>query len=138
MSARLLTPTSAAPAPLRLPELVRVCRDRSAELATALPAAGLCALVALPLFAILSVALTGDALWWSHLAHTLLADYVTTTLALCVGVGLATLAVGTGSAWLVAMHRFPGRGVLEWALVLPLAMPAYVLAYAYTDFLQFT
>jgi iron(III) transport system permease protein len=53
-------------------------------------------------------------------------------------VGAGTLAVGAGAAWLVTMYRFPGQRVLNWALVLPLAMPAYVLAYAYTDFLQVT
>ena len=52
-----------------------------------------------------------------------------------MGLGAATLGVST--AWLVSMHEFPGRRVFEWALVLPLAVPAYVMAYAYTDLLQF-
>jgi iron(III) transport system permease protein len=75
---------------------------------------------------------------WAHLVDTLLVDYVRNTALLGVGVGLATIVIGTGCAWLVVMCEFPGRRWLDWALVLPLAMPTYVLAYAYTDFLQFT
>mgnify|MGYP002128920147 CR=1 FL=1 len=60
---------------------------------------------------------------------------VTVTVALGVGVGVTLL--GVGSAWLVTRHEFPGRRVFEWALVLPLAMPAYVMAYTYTDLLQY-
>jgi iron(III) transport system permease protein len=75
---------------------------------------------------------------WTHLVHTLLIEYVQNTLLLGIGVGLATIVIGAGCAWLVVMCDFPGRRSLDWALVLPLAMPAYVLAYAYTDFLQFT
>lgn len=78
---------------------------------------------------------TGDT--WAHLASTVLPEYIANTLWLCVGVGLGVAAVGVGAAWLTAMHDFPGRTVFEWALVLPLAMPAYVMAYTYTDLLQF-
>lgn len=74
---------------------------------------------------------------WSHLAATVLPEYVRTTLWLCLGVGLGSAALGVGAAWLVTHFDFPGRGVFEWALVLPLAMPAYVMAYTYTDLLQF-
>jgi iron(III) transport system permease protein len=98
----------------------------------------LCAVVMLPLLAVLALALRADDGWWAHLADTVLAEYVLTTLALAIGVGLVALTLGTGAAWLVTMYRFPGRNLLDWALVLPLAMPTYVLAYAYTDFLQFT
>ncbi|MGH6961973.1 MAG: ABC transporter permease, partial [Dongiaceae bacterium] len=73
-----------------------------------------------------------------HLAQTVLSDYVINTLLLCVGVGSVSIVAGTGCAWLVTMHEFPGRRFFDWALVVPLAMPAYVLAYAYTDLLQFT
>jgi iron(III) transport system permease protein len=78
---------------------------------------------------------TGDT--WSHLASTVLPEYVVTTLWLCVGVGLGAGLLGVGAAWLVTRHEFPGRASFEWALVLPLAMPAYVMAYTYTDLLQF-
>ena len=78
---------------------------------------------------------TGDTL--AHLASTVLPEYIENTLWLCFGVGFGVTVVGVATAWLTAMHDFPGRRVFEWALVLPLAMPAYVLAYVYTDFLQF-
>jgi iron(III) transport system permease protein len=103
-----------------------------------LPAAALLVVVALPLAVIGWLALDGDPAWWAHLASTMLPEYALSTVLLCAGVGTLTLAIGTGAAWLVTVYRFPGRDVLEWALILPLAMPAYVLAYAYTDFLQFT
>ncbi|MDI1261457.1 iron ABC transporter permease [Aquabacterium sp.] len=75
---------------------------------------------------------------WAHLMDTVMADYITTTVVLCLGVGTGTALVGVGAAWLVTHCEFPGRRVFEWALVLPLAMPAYVMAYAYTDVLQFS
>lgn len=74
---------------------------------------------------------------WAHLMETVLADYVVNSLVLALGTGLGAALLGTGAAWWVAMYRFPGRGVLEWALLLPLAMPTYVIAYVYTDLLQF-
>lgn len=74
---------------------------------------------------------------WSHLASTVLPEYIVTTLWLCLGVGSAAALIGVGTAWLVTHFDFPLRRTFEWALVLPLAMPAYVMAYAYTDVLQF-
>ena len=68
----------------------------------------------------------------------MLAEYVRNTVLLCLGVARTRVRMGTGAAWLVTMYRFPGRRFLNWALVLPLAMPAYVLAYAYTDLLGVT
>jgi len=103
-----------------------------------LVALALVAVVAAPIAAVFAfVGRPTDGLW-AHLVQTLLLDYVRNTMVLGVGVGLATIVMGTGCAWLVVMCDFPGRRWLDWALVLPLAMPAYVLAYAYTDFLQFT
>ena len=78
---------------------------------------------------------TGDT--WSHLAATVLPDYIASTLWLCLWVGLGTTVVGVSAAWATVMLEFPGRRVLDWALVLPLATPAYVMAYTYTDLLQF-
>ena len=75
---------------------------------------------------------------WSHLVDTVLAEYIFNTGALLVGVAYGVVSIGVLSAWLVTAYRFPGHRVLEWALILPLAMPAYVMAYAYTDWLQFT
>ncbi len=73
---------------------------------------------------------------WNHLAATVLPRYLWTTLALGLLVGVGSAAIGVGAAWLVTMHRFPGRALFEWALALPLAFPAYVIAYAYTDLLD--
>ena len=73
---------------------------------------------------------------WSHLAATVLPSYLFNTAVLVAGVGIGVPVIGAGTAWLVTMCRFPGRPIFEWALILPLAVPAYVMAYAYTDFLQ--
>lgn len=98
----------------------------------------LAVLVALPVLAVganLLTGGTGDT--WRHLMSTVLPDYVANSIWLCLGVGIGVAAMGTGAAWLVSLNDFPGRRVAEWALLLPMAMPAYVLAYTYTDFLQF-
>ena len=75
---------------------------------------------------------------WAHLSSTVLPDYVRTTFILLVGVAAGVVLVGVATAWCVTAFDFPGRRVLEWALLLPLAVPAYVVAYAYTDWLQFS
>ena len=96
-------------------------------------------LIALPVLAILSEALQPDREGvWAHLADTVLPEYAANSLLLAAGAGLGAALLGVGCAWIVAMHRFRGRGVLEWALLLPLAMPTYVIAYVYTDLLQFS
>lgn len=79
----------------------------------------------------------GTSSTWTHLAQTVLPDYILNTLWLCLGVGLGVGLIGVATAWLTTMHQFPGQRIFEWALVLPMAMPAYVMAYVYTDFLQF-
>jgi len=95
-------------------------------------------LAALPVASVgLNIFVGGTSATWSHLARTVLPAYILNSLWLCLGVGLGVALVGVATAWLTAMHDFPGRRFFEWALVLPLAMPAYVLAYVYTDFLQF-
>lgn len=73
-----------------------------------------------------------------EMVATVLPNYVGTTLWLSVMVALGAAIVGTGTAAAVTLFEFPGRRVFEWLLLLPLAMPAYVTAYAYTDFLQFS
>jgi iron(III) transport system permease protein len=96
------------------------------------------ALIAAPLLSVATHVFSGGTGGtWAHLAATVLPDYVATTLWLCAGVGLGVLALGVGAAWLVTRHEFPLRSQFEWALVLPLAMPAYVMAYTYTDLLQY-
>ncbi|MEQ9334584.1 iron ABC transporter permease [Thalassobaculum sp.] len=94
-------------------------------------------LVAMPVLAIVWKALNPTENIWPHLASTVLPGYVLTTVLLMLGVGVGTFVIGTGTAWLVAMCRFPGRGLFQWALLLPLAMPGYLIAYVYTDLLEF-
>ncbi len=95
------------------------------------------ALLALPVVSVLASVFDGGTDAWQHIASTLLPRYAWNTLLLALGVAAGVVSMGVIAAWLVATYRFPGRGVLEWALVLPLAMPAYVMAYAYTDWLQY-
>ena len=95
----------------------------------------------LPVLAVLGSWLQLDRAGWEQLAEmarTVLPDYALTTLALCVAVALGVTVLGSLTACAVTLFEFPGRGIFEWALLLPLAMPAYVLAFAYTDFLQFS
>jgi iron(III) transport system permease protein len=73
----------------------------------------------------------------AEMTRTVLPQYLGTTVLLCLMVAVGVVAVGLSSAAAVTLFEFPGRRVFEWALLLPLAMPAYVVAYAYTDFLQF-
>ncbi len=98
------------------------------------------ALLVWPVLAIAAAWLGLDAAGWQTLrdmADTVLPQYTATSLWLCLGVGLGVAMVGTGAALAVTVFDFPGRRTLEWALLLPLAVPPYVVAYGYTDFLQF-
>jgi iron(III) transport system permease protein len=93
--------------------------------------------VVAPLLALAWVAVQpsgADAL--AHLVSTVLPRYTLTSLLLVVQVAVFVLLLGVGAGWLVAAYEFPGRRGLEVAMILPLAMPAFVLAYAYTDFLD--
>jgi iron(III) transport system permease protein len=95
----------------------------------------------LPMLVVLGSWLQADAASLQilrEMAATVLPQYVSTSLVLCVVVGACVALVGTACAVAVAFFDFPGRRHFEWALLLPLAMPAYVIAYAYTDFLQFS
>ena len=94
-------------------------------------------LIATPLVAVVALALTPSDDVWQHLVETVLGKYVLTTLHLVLGVGLGTMVIGTGTAWLVTICRFPGRAVFNWALLLPLAVPAYLLAFVITDQLEY-
>ncbi len=94
-------------------------------------------IIATPIIFIFSSVFTESGAIWQHLATTVLVDYVTNSLWLIVLVGIGVLIIGVGTAWLVTMCRFWGSRVLEWALLLPLAAPAYLLAYAYTNMLDY-
>ena len=98
-------------------------------------AVALAGLLALPVLVVLSNVFTPTEGTWSHLAATVLPDYVQNSLLLMAGVAFGVMVGGVSTAWLTVMCRFPGRRLFEWALLLPMAVPAYVMAYAYTDFL---
>ncbi len=100
-------------------------------------ALAIAALVLVPIVAVFWLAAFPSENIWPHLIATVLPRYLGNTLVLMTGVGLLTAVVGTGTAWLVAMHDFPGRAWLSWALLMPLAIPAYVGAYALVDFLDY-
>ncbi|GAA0691977.1 iron ABC transporter permease [Marinobacterium maritimum] len=94
-------------------------------------------LVMLPVLAVFWLALFPSENIWPHLVDTILPVYIKTTLLLLAGVGGLSVMIGVGSAWLVTMCNFPGRRLFEWALLLPFAMPAYLIAYLYTDLLEY-
>jgi len=95
------------------------------------------ALMLLPIITIGVLALTPTENIWPHLVSTVLPRAVKETVLLMLGVGLLTLAIGTATAWFVTMYRFPGRGIVDRLLVIPLAMPTYIVAYCYGDFLDY-
>lgn len=74
----------------------------------------------------------------SHLWKFVLGAYIGSTLLLIVGVGLGVFILGVGNAWIIANYQFPGKKIFEWALILPLAVPTYVMAYLFVDLLQFS
>ena len=98
----------------------------------------LAALIVIPIGSVVVNIFAPSERTWSHLVATVLPGYLWNTAALLAGVAYGVISIGVLSAWLVTAYRFPGHRVLEWALTLPLAVPAYVMAYAYTDWLEFS
>ncbi|WP_421865312.1 ABC transporter permease [Motiliproteus sp.] len=94
-------------------------------------------LVCLPVASIFWISLFPEENIWAHLSETVLPHYIETTLLLLAGVGGLSIVIGVSTAWLVTMCRFPGSRLFEWALLLPFAIPAYVIAYVYTDLLEY-
>ena len=94
-------------------------------------------LLSLPVLVVVGFVFVPAGEVWAHLAATVLPDYIGNSLLLMLGVAVGTLAIGVGTAWLTSMCRFPGRGLFEWSLLLPMAMPAYIIAYTYTGMLDF-
>lgn len=94
-------------------------------------------LVLLPILAVFYLALFPEENIWPHLISTVLPAYISNTLVLMAGVGICSILLGVGSAWLIASCEFTGRRVMNWALLLPFAVPAYVIAYTYTDLLEY-
>lgn len=102
-------------------------------------ASGLVALlVASPLLVVVSSLATPRVDVWSHLWQTQLLELVWNTLKLMFGVGAGVFVLGTGLAWLVTKYRFPGRGIFEWLLILPLAMPSYVIGFVFLAIFDYT
>ena len=93
-------------------------------------------LVLAPIAALAAIAAKGSGDLWPHLLAYVLPQAIHDTVLLLVGVGLVTVVVGVGTAWLTATCRFPGRDLMDWALLLPLAVPTYIVAFAYLDILH--
>jgi iron(III) transport system permease protein len=111
--------------------------DKYRAPALAVSALAVAALLVLPIVVVIAHVFMPGQGAWEHLLATVLPEYVLTTLGLLLGVTVGVVTLGVSTAWLVTAYRFPGQQWLQWVLILPLAMPAYVLAYAYTDALQF-
>ena len=95
-------------------------------------------IVALPMLIIVASVFGADSgATWGHLWRTVLADYVVNSLVLMLGVGTLTLILGVPAAWYTAVCEFPGRRLFIWLLPLPLAFPAYIIAYTYSGLLDY-
>jgi hypothetical protein len=91
-----------------------------------------------PLIAIATLAAQSSGDTWPHLIANVLPGALKTTLLLMLGVGTLTLVIGTGTAWLVTMYRFPGSRILAWLLLLPLAMPTYIIAFCFLELFDYS
>jgi len=94
------------------------------------------ALVSAPVVSLIAIAAQGSGDLWPHLIAYVFPQTVTDTLILLAGVGVLVMTIGTGLAWLLTAYEFPGRRIFEWALLLPLAVPTYIVAFAYLDILH--
>jgi iron(III) transport system permease protein len=92
---------------------------------------------AIPILTIAGFIVQPSAEIWQHLVDTVLAEYITNSALLMFGVGLGTFSIGVTCAWLTSVCQFPGKRFFVWALLLPLAMPAYIIAYTYTGMFDF-
>ena len=93
--------------------------------------------ISIPVLVVLSSLWIPQGALWDHLGSTVLSRYFQNSILLALGVGVGVSLVGVSTAWIVSVCEFPGRRWLEWALLLPLAAPAYLLAYVYTDFFEY-
>ena len=96
-----------------------------------------CLLILGPIVAVLLTAVGDSGGLWEHLYETVLGRYVANTLILMMGVGLLAIGFGVSSAWVIDRYDFLGRRMLEWMLLLPAAIPAYIIAYTYTEFFEY-
>ena len=98
----------------------------------------LCLPVAIPILIVLSSLTSGESESWVHLRDNLLLEYTSNTLLLAALVAVQTLIIGVGCAWLTSAFTFPGVRFFSWALVLPLAIPAYIAGYVYAELLEYS
>lgn len=94
-------------------------------------------LIMIPILTVMKSLFVNSGEIWQHLAETVLKDYIFNSLWLMLGVSIGVLIIGVGCAWLVTMCTFTGAKFFEWLLLLPLAIPAYLLAYSYTNMLDY-
>ena len=107
------------------------------ELLESLGALFIAAIIAIPILTIFYMALSSEKNIWPHLSSTVLPGYIVTTLIVLFGVGLITLVIGIGLAWIVTVYNFPFRRILEWLCLIPLAMPTYIIAYTYGEIFDY-
>ncbi|WP_415774797.1 ABC transporter permease [Sneathiella sp. P13V-1] len=112
-------------------------RRQSGGWATAIGALIVAACVATPILVVAGFMFIPATEIWSHLIDTVLWRYFSNTAFMMVAVSFLVLSIGVGAAWFVTMYEFPGRKIFTWALFLPLAMPAYIIAYTYTGMFDF-
>ncbi|MGD1902511.1 MAG: ABC transporter permease [Geitlerinemataceae cyanobacterium] len=135
----MTTPQRPSPAPSRLHPLAQQALDRLRQLDIwSIGALTIALIVAAPMLFIGSNLFDAPSDSWDHLAETVLPRYVTNSVLLSIGVGLSTIAIGVSTAWLVSVCEFRQRRLWEALLLFPLAAPAYILAYTYTEFLDFS
>src|SRR5262245_12336898 len=123
-----MTPGSQGAPAAPVPQLFRL---RPRALSWPLVTGGIALVVATPILVVLSSLTTPSVDVWRHLWSTQLPEIIVNTLMLLVGVGCGVMCLGTGLAWMVTMYSFPGRALFEWLLILPLAMPAYVMSFVF-------
>lgn len=95
-------------------------------------------LCAVPVLTVFSYIFQPAGEVWQHLTETVLSDYVLNSLLLIIGVSFGTLSMGITTAWITSVYKFPGRKVFQWLLLLPMALPAYIIAYTYTGMMDFS
>jgi len=128
-----------SPSQARLALRRRLARlNESGNLAWSLAALVISLLALAPIAAIAILALQSSGDTWPHLVANVLPRAVQRTLTLMAGVGVLSLVIGTGTAWMVTMYRFPGRRLFQWLLLLPLAIPTYIIAYCYLELFDYS
>jgi len=123
------------------PADLRLAIDRlrsSGNLGWSIGALFISVVIAAPIVSVALLAMQSSGDTWPHLIAYVLPSAVTRTVLLMAGVGVLTLIIGAGTAWLVTMYRFPGRGLFEWLLLVPLAVPTYIIAFCFLELLDFS